>query len=397
MWTLGIDIAKRKHVAALLDDQGKRVFKNFSFANSMEGLDLLMTKIKQVGFSNENLLIGMEATGHYWMTLYHFLSTMGFQIRLINPLMTAARRNVGIRGTKTDSADAELIANILREADPKFSAVPDDEVRQLRNLTRLRYECNQTFIAEKQRLIGLLDLVFPEYAEHFSDIFGAASRALLSLYPTAEDIKKIDIRKLTRILKESSKGRMGREQANRLKNAAKNSFSLSGTNLSFTLEIKFLVQRMNVLLEQIEKLEKQIKKYMKKNQRLLQTIPGIGPVWAPTILAEVLPVFHPDEKNGARKLVAAAGLDVRLNESGDSKGTGKMSKRGSRYLRTAAIQAAEVAALVAKDPMFSSVYEKQKAKGKKHLVAISHVANKMLHVVFSVLKNQKPYEVRLSH
>jgi len=95
--------------------------------------------------------------------------------------------------------------------------------------------------------------------------------------------------------------------------------------------------------------------------------------------------------------VAAAGLDVRLNESGDSKGKGKMSKRGSRYLRTAAIQAAEVAALVAKDPMFSSVYEKQKAKGKKHLVAISHVANKMLHVVFTVLKNQKPYEVRLSH
>jgi hypothetical protein len=47
--------------------------------------------------------------------------------------------------------------------------------------------------------------------------------------------------------------------------------------------------------------------------------------------------------------------------------------------------------------MFSSIYEKQKAKGKKHLVAISHVANKMLHVVFSVLKNQKPYEVRLSH
>jgi len=397
MWTLGIDIAKRKHVAALLDDTGQKVFKNFSFTNTMEGVNLLMTKVKQVGFSTENLLIGMEATGHYWMTLYHYLSNAGFQVRLINPLMTAARRNIGIRGTKTDSVDAELIANILREADPKFSAVPDDEVRQLRNLTRLRYECNQTFIAEKLRLVALLDLVFPEYAEHFSDIFGAASRELLAQYPTAEDIKKIDIRKLARILKEASKGHMGREKAQRLKDAAKNSFSLSGTNLSFALEIKFLVQRMNILLEQIEELEKQIKKYMKENQKLLQTIPGIGPVWAPTILAEVLPVFHPNEKNGARKFVAAAGLDVRLNDSGDSRGNGKMSKRGSRYLRTAAIQAAEVAALVAKDPMFRSVYEKQKAKGKKHLVAISHVANKLLHVVFSVLKNQKPYEVRLSH
>lgn len=269
----------------------------------------------------------------------------------------------------------ELIANILREADPKFSAVPDDEVRQLRNLTRLRYECNHTFLAEKQRLIGLLDLVFPEYADHYSDIFGAASRELLAQYPTAEDIKKIDIRKFTRILKEASKGRMGRVKAQQLKSAAKNSFSMAGTNLSFTLEIKFLVQRMNILLEQMGELEKQIKKYMKEKQKLLQTISGIGPIWAPAILAEILPVFHPEDKNGARKFVAAAGLDVRLNDSGDKKGTGKMSKRGSRYLRTAAIQAAEVAVLV----------------------AISHVANKLLHVVFSVLKNQKPYEVRLSH
>ncbi len=117
----------------------------------------------------------MEA-GHYWMILYHCLVDVGFQLRLINPLMTAARRHVGIRGTKTDSADAELIANILREADPKFSAVPDDETRQLRNLMRLRYECSQTFVAEKHRLNSLLDLVFPEYADHFSDIFGAASR-----------------------------------------------------------------------------------------------------------------------------------------------------------------------------------------------------------------------------
>ena len=160
---------------------------------------------------------------------------------------------------------------------------------------------------------------------------------------------------MTRILKEASKGRMGQEHAQRLKNAAKTSFSLSVSNLSFALEIRFLVQRMNILLEQIEVLEKQIKKHMKKSQKLLQTIPGIGPVWAPTILAEILPFFHPDKKNGARKLVAAAGLDVRLNESGEKKGKGKMSKRGSRYLRTAAIQAAEIAALVARNPMFRSI------------------------------------------
>lgn len=67
------------------------------------------------------------------------------------------------------------------------------------------------------------------------------------------------------------------------------------------------------------------------------------------------------------------------------------------FFMTAAIQDAEVAALVAKDPIFISIYEKLKAKGKKHLVAISHVADKMFHDDVSVVKNQKPYEVRLSH
>jgi transposase len=397
MWTMGIDVAKHRHVATLLDEQGKRVFKNFSFPNSHEGLNSLLDRIRQVGISAKNLLIGMEATGHYWMVLYHRLSEAGFQLRLINPLMTAARRNVGIRGTKTDSADAELIANILREADPKFSAVPDDQTRQLRDLMRLRYECVQTLVAEKIRLTALLDQVFPEYSRHFSDIFGTASRRVLANFPTAKEIEKVNIRKLTRILKESSRGRLGREHAMRLKDSAKNSFGLKTSVDCISLEIRFIVQRLNLLTEQIQALDRQAKNHLKQGQKLLQSIPGIGPVWAATILAEVLPVFHPEEKNGARRLVATAGLDVCLNESGESKGRGRMSKRGSKYLRTAAYQAAEVAALVAKDPMFTSVYEKQRNRGKSHTVAISHVANKMLHVVFSVLKNRRPYELHLVH
>jgi transposase len=202
---------------------------------------------------------------------------------------------------------------------------------------------------------------------------------------------------LTRLLKESSKGRIGREHAQKIKSAAKSSFTLNKAVDAFALEIQFIMQRMNLLSSQIEELSRQAKNHLNQEQKLLQSISGIGPVWVPTILAEVLPFFHPEEKNGARKLVAAAGLDVRLNESGGSKGRGKMSKRGSKYLRTAAFQAAEVAALVAHDPMLKGVYAKQCSRGKSHRVAISHAANKLLHVVFSVLKNHRPYEVRMVH
>ncbi len=102
-------------------------------------------------------------------------------------------------------------------------------------------------------------------------------------------------------------------------------------------------------------------------------------------------MFHPEDQHGARKFVATAGLDVKQFDSGDVEGRGRMSKRGSRYLRTAVMQASEIAVFKSHDPLFTQVYQRHIDRGKHHLVALTHVANKMLHVVFSVLKNNRPY------
>ena len=391
MWTLGIDVAKRRHNVTLLDDEGKPVFRNVTFAHSRAGIDGLLERLAQTGQSVAGIRIGMEATGHYWMVLFQRLTLAGYSVDVINPIVTAARRNVTIRGSKTDAADSFLIAKVLREEHPKVSAIPDQDVRALRDLTRLRFECARAAMAEKQRLTALLDLVFPEYAEHFSDLFGTTSREVLAEFPTAEDLAKVDIRRLTRIFREASRGRMGRSHADRLKKAAKNSFALTGNIEGLALEIRFIVERLNLLIEQIAELDKRFGELLPNEQKLLQSIAGIGKVWAPTILAEVLPVFHPELKDGAKKLVAAAGIDVRLHDSGEFAGKGRMSKRGSKYLRTAVMQAAAVAVHLVGDPLFKAVYDRQRDRGKHHTVALSHVAHKMLHVVFSVLKNNRPY------
>jgi transposase len=393
MWTLGIDIGKNTHNAALKDQTGKTVFKNFKFRQDSEGFDRLIERLRQHGLAPDELLVGMEATGHYWLKPYETLRDFGYEALVLNPLMTAARRNVGIRGSKTDSADGELIAGLLREADLRISAVPDEEVRDLRNLCRLRFEASKMVRSEKHRIRGLLDQAFPEYADHFHDLLGAASRALLAEYPTANDLAKADVRRLTSILEKKSRGRMGRQKAEKLKKEAKKSFCLNGPLEALGLEIQVVLQRVNLLVDQIKMLDRKIKNFVPEEQELLKTIPGVKDVWAPTILGEAKPFFHPERKNGARTLVAAAGLDVSESQSGQKNGAAKMSKRGSKYLRTAVMQAAEVAALTAKDPKFNGVYRKQIEKGKPHKVALSHVANKMLHVVFSVLKNRRPYQV----
>ena len=396
MWTLGIDVAKRRHNATLLDGEGRPVFRNVTFAHSRDGIDGLLARLSETGQSSGGIRIGMEATGHYWMVLFQRLTQAGYMVLVVNPIVTAARRNVAIRGTKTDAVDSLLIAKVLREENPKVSAIPDEDIRALRDLTRLRFECAQAAMAEKQRLVALLDLVFPEYADHFSDLFGATSRQLLAEFPTAKDLAKVDIRRLTRLFKEASRGRMGRAHAEELKKAAKDSFALTGNTDGLALEVRFIVERLNLLIGQIAQLDKRFAQFLPKEQKLLQSISGLGKVWAPTILAEVLPVFHPELQHGAKKFVAAAGIDVRLHDSGEGAGKGRMSKRGSKYLRTAVMQAAAVAVHLAGDPLFKAVYDRQRARGKHHTVALSHVAHKMLHVVFSVLKNKRPYSPMLT-
>jgi transposase len=185
---------------------------------------------------------------------------------------------------------------------------------------------------------------------------------------------------------------MGRSQAEALKKAAQNSFARSLSNRTLQMQVRMLVERLNLALTQIAELEKVIETYLTEQQKLLQTIPDIGKVWAPTILAEIMPIFNPERRDGGSAFIAQAGLDPKMNQSGCKEGKARMSKRGSKYLRTALMEAATVAVNCAKEPMFRAIYEKQMEKNKPHLVAVSHVANKMCHVINAVLKNQKPYK-----
>ena len=93
MLYLGIDIAKNNHVASLINENGKALFKAFSFANTSDGGEALLSKLNSFSSNNSNFTIGMEATGHYWLALYSFFMTW-FTIYVINPIQTDGwRRN----------------------------------------------------------------------------------------------------------------------------------------------------------------------------------------------------------------------------------------------------------------------------------------------------------------
>jgi hypothetical protein len=111
MYFVGIDIAKRFHEAAVIDERGKVIVKRIKFQNSHSGYCKLMDSIRKL---DQPVEFAMEATGHYWLSLYAHLRQDNQTVRVINPLQSDALRGLFIHETKTDTIDAFIIAEVLR-------------------------------------------------------------------------------------------------------------------------------------------------------------------------------------------------------------------------------------------------------------------------------------------
>ena len=136
---LGIDIGKNTHVASLIGDDGKLVFRAFSFSNTTEGGESLLTKLASHNVGYSELEIGLESTGHYWLAVYSYLHDHGCKLHVINPIQTDGwRKGVEIRKRKTDVIDSMLIAELVRYGDFIEAKLPEEAVLSLKNLTRFR-------------------------------------------------------------------------------------------------------------------------------------------------------------------------------------------------------------------------------------------------------------------
>ena len=388
MFYCGIDIAKYKHEATVIDEAGTALLDSISFSNNKEGCEKLLALFERLGVSNDGLLIGMEATGHYWLSVYGYLLEQGFEIKVINPIQSEAFRKMYIRQTKNDRKDSFIIAQIMRFGQFSATNLSEETIVALRQLSRYRLALVDTCGDCKRRVIALLDQVFPEYDALFSDTFGVTSKEVFSQYLTPEDLLTVSTRKLSNLLEKTSHGRLGKEKAEQLKAAAANSFGVSFARDAFAFQIRQLVEQMEFLERQVTELEAQISSLLKQTGSYITTIPGIGDTLGAIILSEIGDIHR---FNAPNKLVAFAGLDVRVTQSGEFTGPRqKISKRGSPYLRRAIWLAASRAAFC--DPILSEYYQSLRARGKHHLTAIGAVSRKLCNIIFAILSEDRPYE-----
>lgn len=372
----------------MMDEYGKVVFKAFSFSNTTDGGNALFSKLSSYSSNPSDFEIGMEATGHYWLSIYSFLFEKGFLLHVINPIQTDGwRKGTEIRKRKNDIIDSVLIADLIRYGQFVQTRLADEDLFSLRTLTRFRTYLVESISDLKRKVVCVLDQIFPEYQSIFSDIFGKTSKEILLQFPSPIDFETISSESLAELLAQLSRQKIGAAKAEQLKAAASSSFGITFAKNSFTFQLKALIEQISFIENQVKETESEISNIMRKLDSPITTITGIGNVTGAAIISEIGDISKFDNP---RKLVAFAGLDATVTQSGEFEASHNvMSKRGSPYLRKAIFQAALIASF--HDPVLSVYYQKKKAEGKHHLTCVGAVARKMCNIIYAVLKNNQPY------
>ncbi len=383
---VGIDIASEKHDCCILGEHNKKL-ESFSFSNTRDGFISLLAACKKYA-EPEQTKIGLESTGIYGDNLRDFLRRNGYEIRTFNPLLIKkSMQATTLRKTKTDKSDASFLASYLARELPDPDPQISYHISELKSLTRARFSVVGACSKAKTQLKALLVQVFPEFHTAFSDVFGVAAIAILRKYPTAKKLSAARKTAVAKILSEASRHRLGEEKAAMLIDLAKNSVGCHSETKA--LEMQYYLDQIELNTAYIRRYEAAIREIMNEIDSPITTIPGIGLVLGAMILAELGDVtrFATPEK-----VLAFAGLDPSIYQSGKyTPASGTMVKRGSPQLRWALLMAAR--STIVHNPNIAIYYQKKLSEGKHYNVICSHIAKKLVRILYSLLKKNTPYSL----
>jgi transposase len=396
MITVGIDIGKETHAVGAIGPTGEVVMPPRFFDQTTEGFAVLFDQLSRLGKPTE-LRIGMEATGRYWIPLRHALVAKGYRVESVNPLITSAEIAKDVRGRKTDKADTLAIATALIRNRHNPAPAEDADTDALKSLTRHRAFQVRQRSAVKRCIHASLDVTFPEAGKVFGRLFSATALDILEAFPSSRLLAIANIRTLGAIVYKASRGSLDSEYARRVRAAARDSVSASIINEGEEEALVSLIAQIRFADSQIEKTEAKIHAMpAPKTAELLASVKGLGTILPRVIACEIgdMERFrHPPSGKPPRdmdkRILAFAGCEPRLRESGKWKGRTKISKRGSPALRTALWQASAMCIL--HNPFFTAVYKRQTARGKPHSVALFYVARKLIEVLCGMYKSGMPF------
>lgn len=383
---VGIDIAKLNHFASAISSDGEILIEPFKFTNDNDGFRKLLSALES--FEKNSLIIGLESTAHYGYNLVEFLVSNNYKVCVINPIQTATLRKNNIRKTKTDKVDTFLIAKTLMMYPHRFCTYADIDLTQLKNLGRFRQKLVKQRTRLKIQLTSYVDQSFPEIQYFFkSGIHQKSVYALLKEAPTTKDITSMHMTHLAHLLDSASHGRFKKDTAKELRVLAQKSVGTCDSALS--LQVTQSIEQIELLDKQVQTVESQMEQLVRFQDSVIMTIPGISYINGGMILGEIGDITRFSNPN---KLLAFAGLDPSVYQSGNFNASHtKMSKRGSKVLRFALMNAAHN--VVKNNATFRTYYDKKMAEGRSHYNALGHCAGKLVRIIYKMLTDHVAFNL----
>ena len=384
---VGIDIAKLNHFASAISSEGEILIEPFKFTNDAAGFHLLASKLD--AFDKASTIIGLESTAHYGDNLVRYLVAELYKVCVLNPIKTSQLRKNNIRKTKTDKVDTYVITKTLMMRDDlRFVSFYDLDMMNLKALWRFCQKTIKQRTRLKIQLATYVDQVFLEIQYFFkSGLHQNSVYALLKEAPSPKEIASMHMTHLANLLKVNSHGHFTKEQDKELRVLTQKSVSANDSAIS--IQITQTIQQTELSDSQLDKIEAEITNIMKFNDSVIMAIPGIGYINGGMILGEIGDIHRFSKPN---KLLAFAGSDSSVYQSTNFQAkTTRMSKRGSRVLRYALVNAAWNVSR--NNTTFKTYYDSKRAEGQSHYNALGHCAGKLVRVIWKMLTDEVEFNL----
>ncbi len=383
---VGIDISKYKHDCCIISAADQRVISKFTIKNDKSGFEQLLISLTSLSIPDD-IKIGFESTAHYALNLELFLENAHHSLMDVNPVLRKEyKKSTSLRRTKTDSVDCESIARWLMTVEYKPHSKGFYHAYSLKSLSRLRDKLIRQRSFYLVKITNVLDHTFPEFKPFFNERLSKTALYLLENYGSAEKMARMNSASYEK-LRSLSRGKFSPQQFLKLKELASNTVGIN--NSIFDVELNSLLALYKSLVKEIDTLEKEILKLIEEVHPHYMSVPGIGPLSAAVIYSEYGDISN---FSNSGQMLAFAGIEPGVNDSGTESHRGRMVKRGSSQLRYTLINCC--LPLIRFDMTFAAYYAKKRGEGKPHRVAITHVAKKLIRVIYALERQDVDFNVQ---
>ena len=396
---VSIDVSKGKSDYQAFKDLNVKYTGSRSIKHNKEGFDEIVNLVREMEKKLETeVCVVYEATGVYHRVLKKVLEDNNIKQFIINPLLSAkTRKNDSLRSPKTDKLDPKSIAKTYYSHSLHNSHKQETIYHELRELSRYYEDILVHIRKDKVAFRAQLDIVFPGYDTLYDDLYGPVALAIIEKYPHPEMLQKKKINTVSKVIQNKTCHRQAVSDTMADKAIEYSKTIYSGCDKD-DIEVLILQRFIKKLNEDMAEAERTIGEMIKLAQELpdfniIKSIPGIGDNLAARIIAELGDMTRFKKKN---ELVAFAGLDPRISESGQNDGDHMhITKKGNKRLRCLLYLAVTCSIRLKRDDNSIKdfyIKKKQQSNPMCSKAAKTACASKLVRIIYSMCKTGELYQ-----